>query len=239
MKHKWRGITCATPKKEDQNLPLPPYLVETYTWAYLTPTGLLLDNPFVPNAILWGNMSRLVKSSCSEFNTGDSVLQAANVYGHLSTSLAETLGHGGSLDLIDIAPIQVAHAKKKLAHFPQVQVRQADARNPGHEMYQGALSFFLLHEVPDDYKTEIVNALLSRVEKGGKVVFVDYHMPLPFHPLRLLMMFVFKILEPFAIGLIRKDIKDFSCQKIASSFQWNKETYFWGLYQKVVATRKE
>eukprot|EP01126_Amoeba_proteus_P053607 TRINITY_DN6540_c0_g2_i1.p1 TRINITY_DN6540_c0_g2~~TRINITY_DN6540_c0_g2_i1.p1 ORF type:complete len:185 (+),score=40.38 TRINITY_DN6540_c0_g2_i1:298-852(+) len=184
-------------------------------------------------------MSRLVNSSCSEFHVGDRVLQAANVYGHLSSALAETLGKDGFLDLIDIAPIQVAHAKRKLANLPQVQVRQADARNPGSKQYTGVLSFFLLHEVPDDYKAEIVNALLSRVEKGGKVVFVDYHMPSLFHPLRLLMLLVFKFLEPFAIGLIKKEIKEFSSEKIASSFSWQKETYFLGLYQKVVATRKE
>lgn len=107
---------------------------------------------------------------------------------------------------------------------------------PGDKTYDGVLCFFLLHEVPDDYKNNIVTALLDRVKSGGKVVFIDYHMPSLFHPLRPLMMLVFKVLEPFALGLIKKEIKDFSQTE---EFTWTKETYFGGLYQKVVATRKQ
>jgi hypothetical protein len=94
----------------------------------------------------------------------------------------------------------------------------------------------LLHEVPDEYKVLIVNALLDRVNLGGKVVFIDYHMPVSWHPLRPIMMMVFKFLEPFALGLIRKDIQDFAATK-RDEFSWGKRTFFGGLYQKVVATR--
>jgi hypothetical protein len=69
--------------------------------------------------------------------------------------------------------------------------------------------FFLLHEVPDDYKRAIVRTLLRSVIKTnednkpnaavgnesssssgkgkGKVVFVDYHMPANSHPLKFVM----------------------------------------------------
>lgn len=74
-----------------------------------------------------------VQSCCSEFSAGESILQAANAYGHLGSSLATTLGESGFLDLIDIAPIQVEHARSKLSQFKQVQVRQADAAQPGRK----------------------------------------------------------------------------------------------------------
>lgn len=236
--HQYR-TTSTSDKVVHKTLPLPSYLVNTYTWAYLTPSSLLLDNAVVPNAILWGNMDKLVQASVAEFKEGDRVLQAANAYGHLGPTLAAKLGSGGFLDLIDIAEIQVQHATAKLSKFPQVQVRQADAAHPGDDTYDAALCFFLLHEVPDDYKTNIVNALMDRVKPGGKVVFIDYHLPVLYHPLRPLMMLVFKFLEPFAVGLIRKEIVDFISEDNKPIFKWEKETFFGGLYQKVIATKSE
>nr|AKA62191.1 putative rhodoquinone biosynthesis methyltransferase-like protein RQUA [Copromyxa protea] len=237
-----RSRVCSTVtshKIVPKALPLPSYLVNTYTWAYLTPSSLLLDNAVVPNAILWGNMDKLVQSSVAEFKEGDRVLQAANAYGHLGPTLAAKLGSKGFLDLIDIAEIQVQHATEKLSQFPQVRVRQADAAHPGDEIYDAALCFFLLHEVPDDYKVSIVNALMDRVKPGGKVVFIDYHLPVIYHPLRPLMMMVFKFLEPYAVGLIRKEILDFVSENNKPIFKWEKETFFGGLYQKVIATKSE
>jgi hypothetical protein len=45
---------------------------------------------------------------------------------------------------------------------------------------------------------------------------------------------VFDTLEPYAKGLWRKEIAAFAGND--SRFTWRKETYFGGLYQKVVAT---
>lgn len=185
---------------------LPDYLVNTYTWAYLTPASLfLLDNPIVLTAILWGNLPRLVRFACMETAAGQQVLQAANVYGHLSAELAETVGPDGRLEVIDIAPIQVEHCRKKLARFPQARVRRADAANPGGILYDVVFCFFLLHEVPDAKKQAVIDGLLGAVRPGGKVVFIDYHQAAPRHPLKGLMQFVFRTLEPYALGLIASE----------------------------------
>jgi SAM-dependent methyltransferase len=217
-------------------LEVPDYLVRTYTWAYLLPISLkVFDNPVVLTFILWGNLSRLVRLACQEFTTGQRVLQAANVYGHLSCALAEVLGPSGRLEVIDIAPLQVDHCRRKLAAFPQAQVRHADAAAPGGGTYDGVCCFFLLHEVPDDYKRSVVDGLLNKVPMGGKAVFVDYHRPQPWHPLRGVMHMVFRWLEPFAFGLIDREIWSFASAR--DDFSWRKETLFGGLYQKVVAVR--
>lgn len=217
--------------------PLPEYLLNTYTWAYLTPLSLrLLDNTVIPTAILWGNLPRLVRYAAAEFKPGDLVLQAACVYGKLSATLAERVGLDGFLDVIDIAPIQVTHTRKKLAGHANARVRVADAAVLGGGPYDGVLCFFLLHEVPDDYKYRIVDALLRLVPVGGRVVFVDYHNPAWWHPLRPIMKLVFHTLEPFAFGVLRREIRDFASDP--GDFEWTKETFFGGLYQKIVAVRR-
>ena len=95
--------------------------------------------------------------------------------------------------------------------------------------------YFLLHEVPEDYKYKVVDLLLEKVRPGGKVVFVDYHKPRWWHPLKLITSIVFDTLEPFAKSLWRNEISDFASK--ADQFSWRKETIFGGLFQKVVATR--
>jgi hypothetical protein len=67
----------------------------------------------------------------------------------------------------------------------------------------------MLHEVPDDMKTRIVQALLGVVKPGGKVVFVDYHRPHPAHPLRPVMQLIFAWFEPFAHTLWTRSIADY------------------------------
>lgn len=216
---------------------LPEYLVKTYTWAYLKPASLvLLDNTFVVTAILWGNLNRLIRANCTELKAGQRVLQAASVYGRYSSDLAATLGPAGRLDVIDIAPLQVAHCRRKLAGFPQARVRVADAAKPGGGTYDAVCCFFLLHEIPDDHKSKVVDALLAAVPPGGKVIFTDYHQAKGWHPLRWPMHLVFRLLEPFAFGLIEREIADFASER--DDFHWHKTTFFGGLYQKVVAERR-
>lgn len=216
--------------------PLPAYLVDTYSWAYLHPRSLRwLDRHLVVNGILWGNYRGLVRAACSEFAGGQRVLQAASVYGDLSSRLAARLGNHGFLDVIDVAPLQVEHCRRKLAGRTNVRVRVADAANPGEGGYDGACCFFLLHEVPDATKRQIVDALLGAVRPGGKVVIVDYHRPARWHPLRPVMSAVFRWLEPFASSLLSCQVADLASQP--AHFSSRKETRFGALYQKVVLER--
>lgn len=230
------AVSGETQAADTQSVGLPAYLVDTYTWAYLRPANImLLDNTFVVSAILWGNFRRLVRLACEEFAVGQRILQAASVYGDLSARLAGTVGLAGHLDVVDIAPVQVEHCRRKLASFPQSRVRVADAAAPGGGLYDGVCCFFLLHEVPDGHKRAVVDGLLNSVRPGGKVVFVDYHQPVALHPMRPVMRVVFRWLEPFADGLVRRQIESFASSR--NEYSWSKSTYFGGLYQKVVAVR--
>lgn len=228
------AVEPALPRVSVPNVPS--YLKETYTWAYLSQRGLdIFDRPIVVSAILWGNYHRLKQVAIDELVPGQKVLQVACVYGSFSADLAQYLGPDGKLEVIDVAPVQVTNCQRKLRDFPNARVRLADAADPGDAFHDAICCFFLLHEVPEDYKRRVVNALLKRVAPGGKVVFVDYHRPHWAHPLKGLMSLVFDTLEPFAKGLWHHAVSDYADDAI--SFAWTKQTYFGGLYQKTVARR--
>jgi SAM-dependent methyltransferase len=217
---------------------VPDYLSRVYTWAYLTPAySRYLDTSLVVSAILWGNANRLMRAGFSEFEPGQTVLQPACVYGRFSSRLAGVLGPEGTLHVTDVAPNQVEACRHKLADFPSARVGLADAAEPRERQYDGVCCFFLLHEVPEDYKHRIVRHLLEATRPGGKTVFVDYHGPHWAHPLRPLMILVWRLLEPFALALRHNEIASYATPALAEQFTWRKETYFGGLYQKVVATR--
>ncbi len=213
---------------------VPAYLKDIYGWAYLNPRGMaIFDRPWLVSIILFGNYRHLQRVFLGELEPGLKVLQAACVYGDFSQNLASFLGPRGRLDVIDVAEIQVANCKRKLKPFPHARAFVADAASPPAATYDAVSSFFLLHEMPDDYKRAVVNALLSSVRPGGKVVFVDYHKPHSANPLKGLMSLVFDALEPYAKSLWRNEIAAFA--NTPERFEWHRQTYFGGLYQKVVA----
>jgi len=65
---------------------------------------------------------------------------------------------------------------------------------------------------------------------------VDYHKPVAISPWRYLMVPVLTILEPFAMDVWRNEIVDWLPEGERPA-KVEKETYFGGLYQKVVITR--
>jgi len=215
---------------------IPSYLKEVYYWAYLNPRNArLLDRECVVNTILWGNSKRLRRAVLTEVVKGSNVLQAAHVYGNLIPELAEKIGADGSLDVIDIAPLQVFLCKRKLKNYSNSNVRIANASILDSKQYDLVNCFFLLHEVPDCLKAKIINTLLSQVAPGGKAIFVDYNKPHKWHPLHYLMLFIFRCFEPFAESLFDNDIKNMAVS--TSNFRWQKRTIFGGLYQIINATR--
>lgn len=215
---------------------IPGYLRQVYSWAYVRPHApRWLDHKLVVSAILWGNYGRLVNAVLSELEPGWHVMQPACVYGDLSRRIAALLGPEGRLEVSDVVALQVENCRRKLKDFDNSTVSLRDAAMPLARVYDAVCCFFLLHEMPGDYKRRVVEALLGAVAPGGKVIFVDYHRPHPLHPLRPGMSLVFDLLEPFAKELWQREIRSFADR--ADGFSWRRQTYFGGLYQKTVATR--
>ncbi len=219
---------------------IPHYLGETYRWAYLSAATLpWLDRAWVVSAILWGNARRLMRAAVVEFDAGQRIIQAACVYGGFSRLLAERVGATGQLTVLDVAPLQLANARRKLADLPHVALCQGDLARPScieSDSVDGVCCFFLLHEVPPAERARIVDNLLGAVRSGGKVVFVDYHRMRSWHPLRPVMAAIFRWLEPYAPSLLDARIDMLSAR--GAEFVWSKSTLFGGLYQKLVGIRR-
>lgn len=216
---------------------VPAYLKETYYWCYLHPRNVRwLDREMVVKIILWWQHNKLQRAAFSEIPPGCSVLQPAAVYGHFSKNLAQHVGTNGKLKVIDVAPIQVRNTSVKLAHYTQAEVCLANAAILDDEVYDVVLCYFLLHELPDDYKVKVIDNLLRKIKPDGKLVFVDYHKPHWAHPIKPITSLVFDTLEPFAKTLWRKSIRNLASEP--ELYEWRQTTYFGGLFQKVVVQHK-
>lgn len=225
-------------RSTSQSVAVPAYLSEVYTWAYLAPANVeMLDRSIVVDVLLFGNARRLMKAALDEIQPGRKVLMAAHVYGDFVNRLADRVGPDGTLDIIDVAPIQVEHAQRKVGHLSHVNVRQADAAMPGGGPYDVVVCFMLLHEVPDGKKRAIMNGLIDQLAPGGKAVFVDYHNPSRLQPIRYILKVVNSLLEPFAMALWKHDLSAFVSEP--ERFTWSKRTFFAGIYQKVVIRRRD
>ena len=222
--------------EEKRAAEVPDYLARVYWWAYLRPASIrIFDHIVMVQAILWGRYRRLSNLVLAQITPGDSVLQLACVYGDLSERIAKKIGPAGALDIVDVAPIQIANAQVKLAGYAQVRASIADAAVPRPNRFDCVLSFFLLHELPDPVKRRVVDAALAAVAPGGRAVFVDYARPARWHPLRPVMATVFALLEPYAAAMWRKPVAALASQPEA--FDWSQSKKFGGLYQVVVAQR--
>jgi ubiquinone/menaquinone biosynthesis C-methylase UbiE len=220
---------------------IPEYLEKTYWWAYTHPNAVrVFERQWLVNLILWGNFSRLRDLALKEMGNviEGNALQVACVYGDFTQHLVRRLGPHGHLNVIDVAPVQINNLHKKLGQQHQVSIWQQDSSDMqfADASHDSVIVFFLLHEMPADVRRKTISEALRVTKPGGKVVFVDYHQPKITSPFRYIMVPILTILEPFAMDLWNGQIAHWlpsNCQDL----QMTKQTYFGGLYQKVVITR--
>ncbi len=225
------------------SVPLPAYLQQTYWWAYLHPAAVrIFERQWLVNLILWGNFAQLRDLALDEIGHSipGSVLQVACVYGNFTERLVQRLEPTGRLDVVDVAQVQLENLKEKLGDSARVGLHHQDSTDLrfADASYDCVILFFLLHEQPEDVRALTIAQALRVVKPGGKVVFVDYHRPNWLNPFRYVMTAILKTLEPFAMDLWRKEISDWLPDR-GRSLKIEKETFFGGLYQKVVVTRPE
>ena len=218
---------------------VPEYLHDTYWWAYVHPNAVrLFERQWLVNLILWGNFSKLRDAALDAL--GETLpgrtLQVACVYGDFTPRLAARVASGGSLDVVDVLPIQLANLRRKLDAAAPVRLIRRDAsdlRMPD-AAYDRVALFFLLHEMPLEVRRRTLAEALRVVKPGGEVVIVDYHRPSAWHPFRPLMSWILRRFEPFAHDLWAHEVSEwFPAGGVASLA---KRTYWGGLYQSLVLT---
>jgi len=224
-----------------QALSIPAYLEETYWWAYVHPKAVaFFERQWLVNLILWGNFVRLRDSALNELGhrIHGHTLQIACVYGDFSVKLMQRIDEGGSLDIVDVLPIQLDNVRRKLPPHSPVQILHSDSTKLelADGSYDQAIIFFLLHEQPASTRAETLSEVLRVLKPGGKLVIVDYHQPSILHPLRYLFKPILKRLEPFALDLWHQGIERW-LPKGFVPLEFTKKTFFGGLYQIIVIRR--
>lgn len=240
------SVPCAAPSSGARALVIPEspaavpqYLRDVYWWAYVHPNAVrVFERQWLVNLILWGNFSSLRDAALDELGpiVGGRSLQIACVYGDLTTQICARLDREATLDVVDVLPVQLGNLHSKLPAGAPVTLLQRDSSALGlaDAAYDQVLLFFLLHEQPEAVRRRTLAEAVRVVRPGGKIVIVDYHRPAAWHPLRLLLRLVLSRLEPYALDLWRRDIEAWLPPEAGAL---RKETFFGGLYQKVVVTR--
>lgn len=223
------------------SLPIPAYLEETYWWAYVHPWAVrIFERDWLVNLILLGNYARLRDAALAEIGSqpGRRTLQIACVYGDLTVRLHEQLAESATLDVVDVMPIQLRNLQRKLPRGARACLlhRDSTALGVADGTYDQVLLFFLLHEQPLAVRQRTVAEAVRVTKPGGRIVLVDYHRPHRWHPLRAAMRSMLRRLEPFALDLWETELAAYVPQDITLAAA-HKQSYFGGLYQKVVLTR--
>jgi len=235
------GTAIEAPPSAAVEPQVPHYLNAHYWWAYVNPDAVkLLDRQWLVNLMLWGNYARLRDAVLEEM--GDALpgrtLQVACVYGDLTSRLSARAAVGGGLiDIVDVLPIQLSNLRRKLPESTPARLLAMDSANLDlpDASYDRVLIFFLLHEQPRQYRERTLNELLRVARPGGKIIIVDYDLPRWWHPLRYIWRPLLAKIDPFALDLWRTEIAKWLPPGRDNGL--HKQSFFGGLYQKVVITR--
>jgi ubiquinone/menaquinone biosynthesis C-methylase UbiE len=234
------ALAAAPAFRHSVHVPLPKYLQQTYWWAYLHPAAVrLFERQWLINLILWGNFARLRDAALQEITPAfeGKILQVACVYGDLTRRMMQKMGPKGRLDVVDVLPVQLKNLSAKLDRDSRIALHHQDSTNLrfADGSYDRVVVFFLLHEQPDDVRLQTISQALRVTKRGGKVIFVDYHEPRRRNPFRYVMVPILKFLEPYALDMWRNQIADWIPRNVHPA-AIEKQTFFGGLYQKVVIT---
>lgn len=227
--------------KTSMHVSVPVYLQKIYWWAYVHPNAVkVFEREWLVNLILFGNYSVLRDAALDELGAqiGGRTLQVACAYGDLTPCLRERIAPDGQLHVIDVLRIQLQNLRRKLPPDQRVSLIQRDSAALGFAdaSYDNVLVFFLLHEQPESVRRRTLAEACRVVKPGGKVVIVDYHRPDNMNPVRHPLRALLKRLEPYADDLWNNEIKTYLPEDVQFT-SMHKETYFGGLYQKIVLTR--
>lgn len=226
-------------RNRTQNVGMPPtpyYLQRHYWWAYVRPWAVRFwDRTWLLNLILYGNYSRLRDATLAA--AGDlagRILQVACCYGDLTPRLAVRAARaGGSLEVIDVLPIQLEALRNKLPEKTAVTLRPMDASvlTFPSQQYDSVLIFFLFHEQPQAYREKTLREALRVLKPGGRIIITDFAVPRRWHPIRLWLPFLGK-LEPFAVALWNNELGKLLPEM--AGLQWERRTFFGNLFQVLI-----
>lgn len=217
----------------------PSYLKNIYGWLYKKNKYYdLLDNPFLLNILTLGSHYILTQELKKEISPHSQILQIGATLGSQIKKTYAVLDteQNGSYTIVDILlNILEKQQKKHLNHH--INWVHADASKTIKGKYDTIICYMLLHELPPNTRAKILNNMIKALTPTGKIIFIDYHLPAPYNPLKYLIRAFNRLYQPFAESLWKNSIKSLTPQ--ADKCTWSKQTYYGGIYQKVIATKNK
>lgn len=184
---------------------------------------------------------KLVAETVQELKKDQKVLQVGVVDGSEMDEVAMSLGAYGQYDIIDVNPMQIDRVTEKYWKLYQnMKLYKKDIASVDKgEGYDAVICFMVLSTVPSQTKSHIINQALRLAKVGGKVIFVDWHNPEEYHPLRYVVRMYNRLYHPFVERLWDRSIASYAKPEQRNLFDWKRTTYFGQMFQKTVAIKKE
>lgn len=217
---------------------IPPYIRDIYSWLYLNPRLYkFLNNEKTQNILTLGQHNHLINELNKEISSKSKILQIGVTLGGQIANISHALSTKGEYTIMEILPHILERCQEKHARY-RINYIKADASKPFKDIgeYDTIICYMLLHELPPITRQKVINNILKALPLGGKAVFVDYHLPSSLNPLKYIIRAFNRLYQPFAEALWKTAIKEMTTNK--EKYTWSKQTYFGGIYQKVVATRE-
>ena len=225
-----------TETEENSNLPAYSRIIYGDIYNNLD-KSTAMDSRLSANLRTFFQYDKLVEAALHGLKINQSVLQLGLVFGDEIDKVAQRVGAYGQYDIFDINGLQISRNKEYGMIYPALNILEQDATNFQVETpYDTVLCFMLLQELPSASKAKVINNALKAVKPGGSVVFIDYHAPSYWHPLRYVVRMYNRLHHPFAEKLWDRGIETYAKDK--TDFIWRKSLYFGGMFQRLVATKK-
>ena len=214
---------------------LPKYLTTIYPNIYFNSYLYnFLDNKVIQNILTLGYHNILTEELKKELSPQSNVLQLGITFGSQIDKTYSVIGQLGSYTILDILPNVIENCKEK--HIEQrIKFIEANAKNTFKEEYDTIICYMLLHELPPLTRSKILENIMKSLKPNGKAIFIDYNLPNYYNPLKYFIRAYNRLYQPFAETLWKTTIKDLTPN--AETCSWSKQTYFGGIYQKIVATK--
>lgn len=205
----------------------------------------LVDWQPINSAILLFQYDRLVSMITERLRRSDlrgqRVLITSCAFGNVIPKVAEAaFGAGASrLQVSDLVDNELLNAQRKLpAGAGTLEFRQEDAAALGLPDASVAANvvFFLLHELPDAMKVQVLDEACRVLAPGGTLYIAEFHRPTR----RLMFAFswlYFKTFEPMALALWNTHDPMAHLAAIPG-LRCERHTVFFGNYQVITATRE-
>jgi len=223
---------------KSKTFPLPLYHTEIYPNLYQDERWFKFFGSKLVNSLLsLFTRERIINSFLEYVYPKSKVLQMGVSFGDEIKQVADQVGLKGRFDVIDINNAQITFARSFLGdNYPQVKFYHFNAEDELPEKYDTIICYMLLHELPTMSKIKVINNALNSIREGGKVIFVDYGRPNMLHPLAYFVRMFNRLHQPFAERLWDREIAGYADKDL--DFNWQKQKFLGGLYQRVIVTRR-